>query len=55
MKKESILFLKKRTKKLFLVQVGAWRSGAAPTDRSFLLLFFRKQDLPYFAKPPGSS
>jgi hypothetical protein len=41
--------LKKRTKKLFPALRGLERAaglGHAPTDKSFLLLFFKKEGLP---------
>jgi hypothetical protein len=41
-KKESSSFLKKRTKKLLLIGV---RLRPEPGNESFLLLFFKKEDL----------
>jgi hypothetical protein len=38
--------LKKRTKKLLLLQAGAMGSGVKPMEKSLLLLFFRKEVLP---------
>jgi hypothetical protein len=53
--------LKKRTKKLFAALrdasaagIGATAPAQAPTDKSFLLLFFKKEALPsrsYFVVP----
>jgi hypothetical protein len=45
-------FLKKRTKKLLsirsVLETTISQSVAAPTDKSFLLLFFKKEALPFF-------
>jgi hypothetical protein len=43
-----VLFLKKGTKKLLLLgTLGQYRRGSRmPTSKSFLLLFFKKEDLP---------
>ncbi len=42
-------FLKKRTEKLLSVWLrvgwGSWRQAAQPRSKSFLLLFFKKEDL----------
>jgi len=50
--KASSSFLKKRTKKLLSVQDRSefTRSNSVPQamDKSFLLLFFKKEDLPRF-------
>jgi len=50
--KASSSFLKKRTKKLLSVQNRSefTRSNSVPQamDKSFLLLFFKKEDLPRF-------
>jgi hypothetical protein len=39
--------LKKRTKKLLIIESRAGRNSAAPICKSFLLLFFKKEVLPY--------
>jgi hypothetical protein len=39
-------FLKKRTKKLLFSGHGLDASGPWPENKSLLLLFFRKEDLP---------
>ncbi len=38
--------MKKRTKKLLIVGVRRW-IGSAQISKSFLFLFFKKEDLPY--------
>jgi hypothetical protein len=45
-KEGSASFLKKRSKKLFPVWCVPPACDWAPTDRSFLLLFFKKEALP---------
>jgi hypothetical protein len=47
--KESGSFLKKRTKKL--LPVGARTAVHAPMDKSFLVLFFKKEPLSCFLSP----
>jgi hypothetical protein len=39
-------FFEKRTKKLLLIQARAFPEGNALTDKSFLLPFLKKEDLP---------
>jgi len=43
---EECSFLKKRTKKLLPVKVRTEPPVSGPENKSFLLLFFKKEDLP---------
>jgi hypothetical protein len=43
--REGSSFLKKRTKKLSFPRHRGWRSMLAESDKSFLLLFFKKEGL----------
>jgi hypothetical protein len=49
-RKEECSFLKKRTKKL-LIAVADRRPQRAQSRKSFLLLFFKKEDLPSLVPP----
>jgi hypothetical protein len=46
-----MFLFEKKNQNTFPHAGGAWRSFrllcAAPTDKSFLLLFFKKEDLPF--------
>jgi hypothetical protein len=43
-------FLKKRSKKLLDVLVAAFPDEAGQTRKSFLVLFFKKEHLPFLAQ-----
>jgi hypothetical protein len=43
--KESSSFLKKRTKKLLIIWAEPMRKDRSQADKSFLLLFFKKEGL----------
>jgi hypothetical protein len=45
-KEESTSFLKKRSKKLLIVGRRAW-GNSEPNGKSFLVLFFKKEHLPF--------
>jgi hypothetical protein len=54
-------FLKKRTKKLLPVGARSFAGGTRQMDKSFLLLFFKKEALPFMlqalinAQPPSDT
>jgi hypothetical protein len=47
-KKESSFSEEKEAKRLFLLCAEFDRSGAAQRDESFLVLFYKKEPLPFF-------
>jgi hypothetical protein len=46
--KEEVFFFEKKNQKTFITLAPSPRHARRQIDKSFLLLFFKKEDLPFF-------